>query len=88
MTRDPKRCSLRRTCSGGVFKFQTGSWSIASDLAYNETEDEIADLIADGHTVAATLALEPVEFVAKNGPRAGSTVSYTKPVLTINGAAL
>lgn len=65
----------------GVFKFQSGSWSLVSDLGYNGTEDEIADLIADGHKVRATLALEEVSFVAKQGPRAGKTVSFTKPVL-------
>lgn len=71
----------------GIFKFQSGSWGLASDLGYNGTEDTITDLIADGHKVAATLLLEPVEFEAKNGPRAGQTVSYTKPVLQIDGAA-
>lgn len=73
----------------GIFKFQTGSWSLASDLAYNGTEDELADLAADSETgqVKAVLKLEPVEFTAKNGPRAGQTVSYTKPVLKLTGAA-
>lgn len=71
----------------GIFKFQSGSWSLASDLGYNGTEDEILDLVEEGHKVAATLALEEVSFVAKNGPRAGQTVTYTKPVLTVNGAA-
>lgn len=65
----------------GVFKFQSGSWSLVSDLGYNDTEQEIDDLIADGSTVKATLALEEVSFVAKSGPRAGKTVSFTKPVL-------
>lgn len=72
----------------GIFKFQSGSWSLASDLAYHGIEDEITDLIADGvEKISATLSLELVEFVAKSGPRAGQTVSYTKPVLKINGAA-
>jgi hypothetical protein len=71
----------------GIFKFQTGSWSMASDLAYNDTEGELADLIADHGKVKATLKLEEVSFVAKNGPRAGQTVSYTKPVLKLKGAA-
>ena len=65
----------------GVFKFQSGSWSLVSDLGYNDTEAEIDDLIADGKKVRATLALEEVSFVAKSGPRAGKTVSFTKPVL-------
>ncbi|CCQ44297.1 putative uncharacterized domain protein [Pseudarthrobacter siccitolerans] len=71
----------------GIFKFQTGSWSMASDLAYNGVEDELADLIADHGKAKAILELEEVSFVAKNGPRAGQTVSYTKPVLTLKGAA-
>ncbi|QNO12691.1 recombination directionality factor [Arthrobacter phage Snek] len=73
----------------GIFKFQTGSWSMASDLAYNGTDDELADAVADSeeNKARATLELEEVSFVAKNGPRAGQTVSYTKPVLKIKGAA-
>lgn len=71
----------------GIFKFQTGSWSMASDLAYHGTEDTITDLLADGEDVLATLALEEVSFTAKSGPRAGQTVTYTKPVLSVKGAA-
>lgn len=72
----------------GIFKFQTGSWSMASDLAYADVEGELADLAADSESgkVKATLKLEEVSFVAKNGPRAGQTVTYTKPVLKIVGA--
>lgn len=68
----------------GLFKFASGSWSFASDLDYNDTE---ADLLAIGGPVKATLSLEGVSFVAKSGKRAGKTVSYTKPVLKIKGAA-
>jgi hypothetical protein len=71
----------------GIFKFQTGSWSMVSDLAYNETEEQIEEILADGGEVRATLALEEVSFTAKSGPRAGQTVTYTKPVLTIKGEA-
>lgn len=73
----------------GIFKFQTGSWSMVSDLAYDGTEDALADAIADSATgkAKATLKIEEVSFVAKNGPRAGQTVSYNKPVLKIKGAA-
>ena len=73
----------------GIFKFQTGSWSMASDLAYNDVEGELRDYAADSETgkVKATLKLEEVSFVAKNGPRAGQNVTYTKPVLSIKGAA-
>ena len=71
----------------GVFKFQSGSWSLTSDLAYNDVEQEIEDLHADhdGAPILASLALEEVSFVAKNGPRAGQNVTYTKPVLTLKG---
>jgi hypothetical protein len=67
----------------GIFKFQTGSWSFVSDLEYNQTEDAIADAIADSESsrATATLTLEEVSFTAKNGPRAGQLVQYTKPVL-------
>lgn len=66
----------------GLFRYQTGSWSLVSDLAYNGVEDALAEI--DG-PAKATLALEEVSFVAKNGPRAGQTVNYTKPVLKILG---
>ena len=68
----------------GIFKYQTGSWSLASDLVRNETEEALEEI--DGPTLA-TLAIEEVSFVAKNGPRKGQTVTYNKPVLTIKGAA-
>lgn len=72
----------------GIFKFQSGSWSMVSDLAYHNVEDQIADLVADGvDKIAASLTLEEVVFTAKSGPRAGKEVRYTKPVLSIKGAA-
>lgn len=67
----------------GIFKFQTGSWSFASDLAYNKIVDQLEEI--HGPT-KAKLALEQVSFVAKSGPRAGQTVSYTKPTLEVVGA--
>ena len=71
----------------GIFKFQSGSWSMAQDLARDAVEAELADHAeaADSKGVEAVLRLEHVEFVAKNGPRAGQTVSYTKPVLELKG---
>jgi hypothetical protein len=73
----------------GIFKFQTGSWSMASDLAANDVEGDLRDYVADSETgkVRATLELEPVNFTIKKGPNAGRNVSYTKPVLEILGAA-
>ena len=66
----------------GVFQFKTGSWGLAYDLARDDIAGQLA--AAEG-PVRATLALEPVSFVAKNGPRKGQTVSYTKSSLTIKG---
>ena len=72
-----------------VAGFQSGSWSLASDLAYNGVGEELEDISedTDGGKARALLSLEEVSFVAKNGPRAGQTVSYTKPVVKILGAA-
>ncbi|WP_051039674.1 recombination directionality factor [Microbacterium sp. B24] len=67
----------------GIFKFQTGSWGLVRDLAYDGTEDILADALADGDGKAsAVLKLVPTSFVAKNGPRAGQTVSFTKSAIT------
>ncbi|WP_144722259.1 hypothetical protein [Cellulosimicrobium sp. TH-20] len=73
----------------GIFKFQSASWSLVRDLDYNGTEDALTDAVADSNGAGAlvSLALENVSFVAKNGPQAGKTVSFTKPVLTVKGAA-
>ncbi|GAA2230417.1 hypothetical protein N1031_07045 [Herbiconiux moechotypicola] len=72
----------------GIFKFQTGSWSLAYDLAAEGIEDRLTDLAANGVKVAATLTLEEVSFVAKNGAMAGKTVRYTKPVFEIKGPVI
>ncbi|OIH98354.1 hypothetical protein BIU92_14000 [Curtobacterium sp. MCBA15_003] len=41
---------------------------------------------ASGHgPILASLKIELVSFVAKNGPMKGQTVSYNKPVLTLKG---
>lgn len=68
----------------GIFKFKTGSWGFVSDLAYNGIVDKLEAI--DG-PARASLTLEPVSFVAKNGPRKGQTVSYTKSELVVHGAA-
>lgn len=68
----------------GVFKFQTGSWGFAQDLARNGVSETLESI---GGPARATLTLEPVSFVAKNGPMAGKTVSYTKSSLNIKGKA-
>ncbi len=73
----------------GLFRFTSGSWSLASDLNYHDVPGELADLSADSESgkVLASLGLEVVEFTAKSGPRAGQLVSYTKPVIKIKGEA-
>lgn len=68
----------------GLFKFQSGSWSMVSDLAYHGVPEALED--ADGPQLA-TLRIEEVSFVAKNGPRAGQTVTYNKPFLELKGDA-
>lgn len=68
----------------GIFKFQTGSWSMAYDLAANNTAEKLEEF--EG-AIAANLRLELVEFDIKKGKNAGTHVSYRKPVLTIKGAA-
>jgi len=68
----------------GIFKFQTGSWSFAQDLARDQMDDEIA---AYEGPILATLKIEPVSFIAKNGAMKGQEVNYNKPVLTLKGAA-
>lgn len=67
----------------GVFKYQTGSWSLATDIAADSIDGQLADV---GGPARAILGLEEVSYVAKNGPRAGQTVQYTKPTLKILGA--
>jgi hypothetical protein len=68
----------------GIFKFKTGSWSMAQDFARNNTLENIAAIDGD---VRAVISIEEVSFVAKNGPQKGKTVTYNTPVLKIKGAA-
>lgn len=67
----------------GVFKYQTGSWSMVQDLARDAT---MARLLELRRPVLAQLRIEHVVFEAKRGPRAGETISYWKPVLTVKHA--
>jgi hypothetical protein len=73
----------------GIFKFQSGAWTLVSDLSFNETEEEIAEFFEKnpGEKLKATLALEEVSFVAKSGKMAGETVTFTKPTITLHGKA-
>lgn len=61
----------------GVFKFQTGSWSMVKEIG--EAEAKLAEI--DG-PARAKLTLELVEYTTKQG----RAVSYTKPVLKVISA--
>ena len=61
----------------GVFEFKTGSWSMARDIAKVE-----ADLARFGGMARGTLALEQVEFTAKDS---GQLRRFTKSVCTLTG---
>jgi hypothetical protein len=62
----------------GEFKFVTGSWSMARDIA--EVENALS---AHEGNVRATLTLENVEFTTKEGVNR----KFTKPVLKVIGPA-
>jgi hypothetical protein len=62
----------------GRFSFSSGSWSRAAEI--EDAEKALAKI--DGPALA-TLTLEIVEYETK----AGRQVRYTKPVLTVKGAA-
>ena len=62
----------------GKFKFFSGSWTMAKEMASAE-----AALEALGGPAYATMHLELVEYTTK----AGKNVKFTKPVITVLGAA-
>ncbi|UJB43614.1 recombination directionality factor [Streptomyces sp. A1-5] len=62
----------------GKFRFQSGSWMLASVL--HEAEN---DLAAVGAPALAELTLERVEYTVKKGPNKGRNVSYVRPVVTV-----
>lgn len=69
----------------GVFRFvKRDAWNLERNLARNGFYDALDG--ADG-PIKARISRNPVSFVAKNGPRAGKTVSYTETVLEYKGAA-
>lgn len=61
----------------GMFKFQSGAWSLATSIA-----KAIGDYAKVEGDALATLALEVVEYEQNGTPR-----KFTKPVLTVKGAA-
>ncbi|PZE34991.1 hypothetical protein DEJ31_13020 [Curtobacterium sp. MCPF17_031] len=64
----------------GRFCLRSRSWNWATDLARHGTAKQLAAIPTP---VRACLALEKVSFIAKNGPRAGEWVSYSKPSLAL-----
>ena len=64
----------------GVFKFVTGSWSLAERL--HEAENAL-EVVGKGGPVFAKLVLENVSYIAKKGKMKGKPVEYTKPVISI-----
>jgi hypothetical protein len=68
----------------GYFRYSSRSWGLASDLAYTGVAEALEAV--DG-PARVQLRLEPVEFIAKSGPRKGKKVSYTKSVIEVKGAA-
>lgn len=65
----------------GIFRFQSSSWDLVRDL--HNVENALDSV---GGPARASLTLELVEFVPKNGAMAGRTVSYRKPVIRVFGA--
>lgn len=65
----------------GLFRFQSSSWDLVRDL---HNVENALDAVAG--PARASLSLELVEFVPKNGAMAGRTVSYRKPVIKVLGA--
>ncbi|MHC0429242.1 recombination directionality factor [Streptomyces sp. O3] len=62
----------------GKFKFQSGSWVMASVL--HEYENDLSAI--DGPALAE-LTLELVEYTIKKGKNKGLSVSYYKPVIKV-----
>lgn len=69
----------------GVFRYtKSQAWGFERNLKRNGFYDS---LDAAESPINATIARNPVEFVAKNGPRAGKTVNYTETTLEYKGEA-
>ncbi|OII27571.1 hypothetical protein [Frigoribacterium sp. MCBA15_019] len=67
----------------GVFKFQTGSWSLVQDWVWTDMKSQLRGI--EG-AIAAVLELEQISYTAKNGPKAGQLIEYVKPALAVLGA--
>lgn len=70
----------------GVFRYvKSQAWGLERALQRNGFYDTIDDATADGLALKAVITRNPVEFVAKNGPRAGKTVNYTETTIEAKG---
>ncbi|MFD0276192.1 hypothetical protein ACFVHB_20125 [Kitasatospora sp. NPDC127111] len=65
----------------GLFRFRSGAWDLAATL-----HEVLEALDQVGGPARATLTLEPVEFKIKKGPKKGTIVNYTRPVIKVLGA--
>lgn len=95
-----RRARLGREAAGGPdllteLRFRLAAAAEVGEFTFSSTamgqlgdDTSVADVLeaADG-PILATLKIEPVSFVAKNGPMKGQEVNYNKPVLTLKGAA-
>lgn len=62
----------------GHFEYQTGAWSLVSQVGY--ILGDIEDNDEEGEGVLATLGLEAAEF-----EKDGKPVKFTRPVITVTG---
>ena len=68
----------------GEFMLSTSLWDFPWDNSASGAAEALAAHVGRG-PILATLKIEPVSFVAKNGPMKGQEVNYNKPVLTLRG---
>lgn len=69
----------------GIFRFiKRDAWNFERDLWRHSVYDTVDDMDEDADPIRAWLTRVPVSFIAKSGPRAGKTVSYTTSELTLH----
>lgn len=66
----------------GVSTLKSNLWAFVAQLAHDRVKERLSEI---GGPVRATLETRNASFIARNGERAGQTVSYSYPVLTILG---
>jgi len=72
---------LQDAAESGIFRFNSGSWKLVEALGPLFTELDKYP----GKQVRATLTIENVRYTPQKGPRAGTEVSYNKPVIKVLG---